>query len=113
MSSPTPDATPIIWDASARCLTARFEGSLRFGQTEHVERMLTEACEAHRPDVFRLDCTGIDHVDSHGLAFILSLQEQVRRLGGRFVLAHPGEHLCLLLKMTRLETLLEVERGEA
>jgi anti-anti-sigma factor len=73
---------------------------------EAAEKLLSEG----RGVIISL--TGVDHIDSTGLAAIVHLLTQKRDLGGQARLVSSSEYLADLLGRTRLDTVFTVYASE-
>jgi anti-sigma B factor antagonist len=56
---------------------------------------------AREPDII-VDLTGLEFIDSSGLAALVRVREQARRAGGDLLLAAPQRQVLRLLSLTRL-----------
>ena len=87
--------------------------SLNESNCDLFGRALSDLIDARsRPSVV-LDLTPVRYATSRALGQFVALNRQARSSGGRFVLSNPGPALTELLAVTRLDTVLEVERGDA
>lgn len=60
-----------------------------------------------------LNLAAVDFVDSSGLGELVRTHASVRSHGGQLKLANPSKHVHDLLKMTKLDRVLDVEQDEA
>jgi len=60
-----------------------------------------------------LNLAAVDFVDSSGLGELVRTHASVRSHGGQLKLANPSEHVHDLLKMTKLDRVLDIEQDEA
>ena len=60
-----------------------------------------------------LNLTGVDFVDSSGLGELVRTHASVRSHGGQLKLVNPSKHVHDLLKMTKLDRVLDIEQDEA
>jgi anti-anti-sigma factor len=60
-----------------------------------------------------LDLRSVRYATSRALGQFVSLNRQARQAGRRFVLSNPGPTVSEILAVTRLDTVLEVDRGDA
>jgi anti-sigma B factor antagonist len=60
-----------------------------------------------------LNLAAVDFVDSSGLGELVRTHASVRRHGGQLKLANPSKHVHDLLKMTKLDRVLDIEQDEA
>jgi anti-sigma B factor antagonist len=60
-----------------------------------------------------LNLAAVDFVDSSGLGELVRTHASVRSRGGQLKLANPSKHVHDLLKMTKLDRVLDIEQDEA
>ena len=60
-----------------------------------------------------LNLAAVDFVDSSGLGELVRTHASVRSHGGQLKLANPSKHVHDLLKMTKLDRVLDIEQDEA
>jgi anti-sigma B factor antagonist len=60
-----------------------------------------------------LNLAGVDFVDSSGLGELVRTHATVHSHGGQLKLASPSKHVYDLLKMTKLDRVLDIEQDEA
>jgi anti-sigma B factor antagonist len=74
-----------------------------------VMRNLAEQGKKH----IILNLAGVDFVDSSGLGELVRTHASVRSHGGQLKLVNPSKHVHDLLKMTKLDRVLDIEQDEA
>jgi anti-sigma B factor antagonist len=60
-----------------------------------------------------LNLAGVDFIDSSGLGELVRTHASVRTHGGQLKLANPSKHVHDLLKMTKIDRVLDIEQDEA
>jgi anti-sigma B factor antagonist len=60
-----------------------------------------------------LNLAGVDFIDSSGLGELVRTHATVRSHGGQLKIVNPSKHVHDLLKMTKLERVLDIEQDEA
>jgi anti-sigma B factor antagonist len=60
-----------------------------------------------------LNLAGVDFIDSSGLGELVRTHASVRSHGGQLRLVNPSKHVHDLLKMTKLDRVLDIEQDEA
>jgi anti-sigma B factor antagonist len=60
-----------------------------------------------------LNMASVDFIDSSGIGELMRMQTSVQRHGGELRLVSPSKHVHDLLKMTKLDRVLEIEADEA
>ncbi|SDK43886.1 STAS domain-containing protein [Streptomyces indicus] len=84
-----------------RVLTVRPVGALDFDTGEEFDRYVAEAlAENPGTELLRVDCTGIDHVDSMGLSAFLMLRRRLRAREVELRLDRRSAGLDRLLEIT-------------
>ena len=79
------------------------------GALRDVMRSLAEQGKKH----IVLNLAAVNFVDSSGLGELVRTHASVRSRGGQLKLVNPSKHVHDLLKMTKLDRVLDVERDEA
>jgi anti-sigma B factor antagonist len=97
----------IVVERSMDSALLRCSGRLVAG--EEVLR-LREAvmCQADKRSV-QLDLAGVETVDAAGLGLLVSLHSLGRVVGFELQVRHPVRRVCALLKLTGLESVLEIQ----
>jgi anti-sigma B factor antagonist len=57
--------------------------------------------------------SSVDFIDSSGIGELIRMQTSVQRHGGQLRLVSPSKHVHDLLKMTKLDRVLEIEADES
>jgi anti-anti-sigma factor len=70
--------------------------------------MLLHAGEKHGAQSLVVDLTGVSSVDASGLGALVGLERWARRTGVRVRLLNPSKYVRELLRLTRLERVLEI-----
>jgi anti-sigma B factor antagonist len=60
-----------------------------------------------------LNLSGVDFVDSSGLGELVRTHASIRNRGGELKIVNPSKHVYDLLRMTKLDRVLEIEPDEA
>jgi anti-sigma B factor antagonist len=60
-----------------------------------------------------LNMSSVDFIDSSGIGELIRMQTSVQRHGGQLRLVSPSKHVHDLLKMTKLDRVLEIEADES
>jgi anti-anti-sigma factor len=69
---------------------------------------LLRQCFAHIEGDIDVDCSGLDYVDVQGLGIFVSASARCARADAEFVLVEPTSALSRLLRITGLDTRLEI-----
>jgi anti-anti-sigma factor len=69
---------------------------------------LLRQCFAHIDGDIDVDCSGLDHVDPRGLGILVSASERCERADAKFVLVDPTGAMLRLLRISGLDTRVEV-----
>jgi anti-anti-sigma factor len=94
-----------------RPLRFRLRGALDLGAQQAVHDAIAGA-EVSAGATVVLDLTDVDFCDSTGLTTLLTTQEAVDAVGGRLLVAFPGQQLRRLLDLTGLEGHFAIVDGE-
>ncbi|MCX8087763.1 MAG: STAS domain-containing protein [Meiothermus ruber] len=91
---------------------ARFaiEGRLDVQQAPVLRQSLGEARDRGAKDL-RLDMSGVDFMDSAGLAALVSGLKQVKNNGGSLVIENPSPAVRKVLELTLLDKVIPIEEG--
>ncbi len=81
-----------------------FEGDIDLECSAEVRSLLLD-CVSREPVVV-VDMSGVDVIDSSGVATFLEANQNARKKEGTFVLAAVGETVLRVLKLARLDGLL-------
>lgn len=58
-----------------------------------------------------LDLAGVTFVDSTGLGVLVAAHRRAKAAGSRFVFSRPSDNLRVVLRLTHLDAIFEVEPG--
>jgi anti-sigma B factor antagonist len=83
------------------------------GQSDNVLRDVINRFMNEGRRHFLIDLTRVQQVDTSGLTTLVAAQIVVRKSGGQIKLLNPTQRVRDLLRITRLNTLLEVCETEA
>ena len=83
-----------------------YDSGLRTELRDHIQRFI----EAEQLDVV-LDLSGVSFADSAVVGEIASTHIALQRRGGRLVLLNPTEQMSRLLAISRLESVIEIQRS--
>jgi anti-sigma B factor antagonist len=83
-------------------------GRLETGESCLQLRELAKRLTSEGGRYFVLDMSDISHIDSAGLGLLLSIYATIRNQGGDLKLLNVGDHVKEILRMMRLENVLQV-----
>ena len=89
-------------------VVARLSGDLDLASAPTVRSLLNDVL-AFGPENLRIDLAQIGFMDSQGLNILAGLHKRAQELGGQIVLVGVPDHVKLLLELTGLDTLLDVQ----
>lgn len=89
-------------------LTVTLAGQIKLKATAPVHRFVTELFNEHKPKRLVLDCRDLDFIDSQGLSMLLQIHRACRAAGAALSLRDPSPFLRDLLRLTRIDTYLQV-----
>jgi anti-sigma B factor antagonist len=81
---------------------------MEMGLREQITALLNQG---HRE--FVLNMAELDYIDSFGLGQLVSIWTSIRNKNGHMKLARPGERVRKLLEITKLDTVFQIESGQA
>jgi anti-sigma B factor antagonist len=79
------------------------------GQLREAIKMLMEKGKKH----IVLNLAAVDFIDSSGLGELVRTHATIRSHGGQMKIVNPSKHVHDLLKMTKLDRVLDIEQDEA
>jgi anti-sigma B factor antagonist len=97
-----------LGDATVVDIVGRIALADGSGQLRDVIRVLMEQGKKQ----IVLNLAGVDFVDSSGLGELVRTHASVRTHGGQLKLVNPSKHVHDLLKMTKLDRVLDIEQDE-
>lgn len=103
-------ATTVITEQRQNALVLRVRGALQLDDLEPVRKSLEQAWQA-RPALLILDCSACPFVDTAGIAVVVGAYKRAREAGSGFYLVGVRDQLRSLLRMTRLDEILEVRES--
>ncbi len=89
------------------------EGPLLLGAPQQDLRRTVEELAANDTKRIALNLSGVTHMDSSGIGELVRAFTTMRNNGGRLLLFAPNKQVVMLLKMVRLDTVLEIASDEA
>ena len=92
-------------------VTVRFPANTALSEAnvEEMSRQLTELLDRNKPRQLVVDLGTVNTLTSMILAKFISLNGRIRAAGGRLTLLNPTPVVGEVFKITRLDTVLEVE----
>ncbi|MHC4549006.1 MAG: STAS domain-containing protein [Planctomycetota bacterium] len=90
----------------------RLEGEFDSFETELVRQHFEACVEAGRHRVV-LDLSGLTFANSTTIAYLITAQKQAQKLGGKVVLAQPGEFILKTLRTLGLDQLFAIQDSVA
>lgn len=89
-------------------VTMTLTGDLKMADQSDFKSLLEE-CSDGGPQKFRLNLSGISHIDSSGLGMLLMLNDTVKNNGGSVVLVNPAEGPSHAFQLARFDELFTIE----
>jgi anti-sigma B factor antagonist len=89
-------------------LILQLKGRLTSGEGDHLLREVIRYTVGARRSRLVIDLAGVDKIDSAGLAGLLSARNELQKLGGRLALANLERSHLRVMKITQLETVLNI-----
>lgn len=98
---------------AGRATILDLNGPLKLGESEEVFRsQIQRLADAGSTNV-ALNMSGVTDLDSSGIGAIVRSFTMLKRVGGKCTLFAPNKRVLMLLKMVRLDTVLDVVEDEA
>lgn len=89
------------------------EGPLVLGPPQQELRQVVEEVVGNGARRLAINLTGVSYMDSSGIGELVRVFTKLRKEGGRSILFAPNKQVMMLLKMVRLDTVLEIVGDEA
>lgn len=89
------------------------EGPLLLGTPQQDLRRTVEELVANGAKKLALNLGGVSYMDSSGIGELVRTFSSLRKAGGKSVLFAPNKQVMMLLKMVRLDTVLDIVADEA
>lgn len=89
-------------------LTITLAGQIKLDATAPVQQFVTGLFNEHKPKCLIIDCHDVNFIDSQGLAMLLQIHRVCRGGGGVLSLRDPSPFMRDLLRLTRIDTYLQV-----
>jgi stage II sporulation protein AA (anti-sigma F factor antagonist) len=83
--------------------------ALTYGNCRHLRHRLFDELGSGASHL-ALDFAGCDYIDACGLGTLVTLSKRARLAGGRIVLRNLCEDLLVLMELTQLDVLIDIER---
>lgn len=90
---------------------AFLKGDISQATMAQVEDQLLRLIEGGDKPNIRLDFDRVKYMATMGLGVLIGLHLKVKKFGGRLRFAGLNENLRMLIKMTRLDQVLDIEGG--
>lgn len=89
------------------------EGPLLLGAPQQELRQTVEEIVGNGARRLAINLAGVSYMDSSGIGELVRTFTTLRREGGRSILFAPNKQVKMLLKMVRLDTVLDIAEDEA
>jgi anti-sigma B factor antagonist len=96
------------FDRTGNTLHVAVLGQLVTSNRQELKRAVFEELDRGVRHV-RLDLAKTGYIDSAGLGLLLQLSKKIRELGGELHVANPNADFRTLFRLTKLDTLLQME----
>ncbi len=87
-------------------------GTIKLGDSEHAFRSQTQELLDGGTNQLAINLAGVPEMDSSGIGSLVRTFTSVKRAGGRCVFFSATKRAMMLLKMVRLDTVLEMAEDE-
>ena len=89
------------------------DGPLRLGEAEEALRVRIQNLLDSGTTHLAVNLSGITYLDSSGIGALVRSFTTMKRAGGKCTFFAPSKQVLMLLKMVRLDTVLDVAEDEA
>ena len=89
------------------------DGPLRFGPAEDVFRNQVQQLVLAGSTFLAVNLARVSDLDSSGMGALVRVFTSVRRAGGKCVFFSPNERVLMVLKMVRMNAILDISEDEA
>ena len=93
-------------------VTARLVGEIDQHNAAIARAELDAMIEAHRPQRFGLDLSGVTFCDSSGLGLVMGRMKKCSSEGSTLVVIDPSKEALKILQIAGMDRILKIERGE-
>jgi len=94
-------------------LTLKVTGEIDHHTAKGIREKTDAAIYLYRAHTVILDLSGVGFMDSSGLGLIMGRYTNVRKLGGRLMIADPEPEVEKILSLASMDKLVEIKRKEA
>lgn len=98
---------------AGRATILDLNGPLKLGESEETFRTQIQQLADSGATHVALNMSGVTDLDSSGIGAIVRSFTLLKRLGGNCTLFAPNKRVLMLLKMVRLDAVLDVAEDEA
>jgi anti-anti-sigma factor len=89
------------------------DGPLRLGPAEDVFRIQVQQLMLAGSTFLAVNLARVSDLDSSGVGALLRVFTSARRAGGKCVFFSPSERVLMVLRMVRMNAILEISEDEA
>jgi len=108
--------TPQSFSAQVRTENQRvvidMQGEINAQADQALNQAYAEA-DSHNPEVIVLNFSGVDYINSTGIALIVGLLAQTRKTHRRMVVYGLSDHYVQIFQITRLSDFMDIFQDEA
>lgn len=98
---------------AGRATILDLSGALKLGEAEEAFRnQIQQLIDAGSPNV-AVNLSGVTDLDSSGIGALVRALGTIKRAGGKCIFFAPTKRVLMLLKMVRLDTVLDLAEDEA
>jgi anti-anti-sigma factor len=89
------------------------DGPLRFGPAEDIFRNQAQQLVQAGSTFLAVNLARVSDLDSSGVGALVRVFTSVRRAGGKCVFFSPSERVLMVLRMVRMDAILDISEDEA
>ena len=94
-------------DWQDRCAIVTLAGDIDMARSKAFQADLAEVVDA-KPDRVVIDLAGVDYMDSSGVASLVKLHTQTKKIGASMALAQVGKRVMSIFEIMRLNQLFHI-----
>ena len=101
-----------FFDEEQKCWLVDISGEVDIFKSQEFRAYLLLLMDKNRSDI-RMDCAGLEYIDSTALGALVSVLKRVREYGGEISLSNVKSNIRKLFRITGLDRVLSVEGDDA
>ncbi|GHU34352.1 anti-sigma F factor antagonist [Clostridia bacterium] len=91
-------------------LYVRLDGDIDHHSSRSVREEVDRLIAASGAEIFELDLSEVDFMDSSGLGLVLGRYKKQTESGGKMKIINPSERILRILRLAGIEKIIKIER---